>query len=578
MGSLVRFAAVVTVWQFGVGAGPSVDCGDLCVGFSCESYSHKSCSVVEEDFGCECAGCRCGRLLAGNGTSNGTKHGSKDFVRGKSCPATLAGCATCDKCFSHAGACLPSGKMSDDFPKCAENCGQCAGCFPGSRCGGKAPVVRKPPPVPKYALLAKNPGNCSDGTIFADFPESCADALDDRTCCEARAGEGWCADSFLPRGKFSGYCRWTCRHCEGRRVDYSHLGHTLGPGEGYQKDIFIDFETATGKIMLLFYSCVLVVTMAVMPCVACKCRRRYKRRPDGGWRCATCGAANGARKCRHCGRTVGRAPPMGRPIAVLVIMVFGIVLGSIGSFMALAEDYGKAEEMMMGSPVLKNITIETTASTLDIHIDLSIELRIPETSGFKIDLGERVMVITYVHEYVQLPIGSLTIPAVALVPGQTAEIRNVMRISLRWDDFWGQFVTSQFFTKPADLAFGPAQVDVTAETTSGLVDWIMDTSNLQASYVWACNGSMDFRPNSEAESFSLGNCTGNLGIDIDMSLFEYFMDSMCWMGGCFLLLGAAVFEHDLRRYAADLESKHGYRHPSLPPPAALAGAGKAAAV
>lgn len=234
--------------------------------------------------------------------------------------------------------------------------------------------------------------------------------------------------------------------------------------------------------------------------------------------------------------------------------------------------------MIIGAPRLRNLTIEPTDRSLDISIHMALEITIPSTSAFKIDMGERALVIQYVHEYVRIPIGSLTIPPVQLVPGQLAEINNIMRISLRWDDFWGQWVTQQFFAAPANLAFGPAQVGVDVETTSSLVDWILDTSDLRASYVWACNGSMDFRPASEDKSFSLGNCTGNLGIDVDMQLFDYFMDSMCWMGGCFVLLAAAVFEHDLARWAAALDATHGYRAPNSPPPAAIAGPAKAGAV
>ncbi|KAK7230476.1 hypothetical protein SO694_00174030 [Aureococcus anophagefferens] len=54
-----------------------------------------------------------------------------------------------------------------------------------------------------------------------------------------------------------------------------------------------------------------------------------------------------------------------------------------------------------------------------------------------------------------------------------------------------------------------------------------------------------------AARFDMGNCTGALGIDIDTTLFTYFMESMTWLGLSLLVVGAAWRVHRKTASARD---------------------------
>jgi hypothetical protein len=122
-----------------------------------------------------------------------------------------------------------------------------------------------------------------------------------------------------------------------------------------------------------------------------------------------------------------------------------------------------------------------------------------------------------------------------------------------------------------------------AGTEPGVMRWILDTSRLRASYRWECNGSVNFAAAAAAAlgdapapapapraagsggllgglgggggAFDMGNCTGALGIDIDTTLFTYFMESMTWLGLSLLVVGAAWFEYDLDRHGRRVHRK-----------------------
>ena len=208
-------------------------CDDLCVGFRCATYSAQSCAVVLEDFGCACAGCACAAHPPGNG-SNAT--GPGDLAPSPACGPRLArDCGACGACFAHGpGRCEASGAMP--APGCA-SCPACAACFPASRCASARAAAAVAVAAPAWMLRPKH-ANCSDGDAKARHPEACAAYADARTCCEARAREGWCGGHFSDRGAYAGACRWTCGLCEAGRVDYAHLGRVLGPTEDVRRDIY----------------------------------------------------------------------------------------------------------------------------------------------------------------------------------------------------------------------------------------------------------------------------------------------------------------------------------------------------
>jgi len=163
-------------------------CDDLCVGFRCATYSAQSCAVVLEDFGCACAGCACAAPPPGNG-SNATM-GPGDLAPSPACGPRLArDCGACGACFAHGpGRCEASGAMP--APGCAA-CPACAACFPASRCATARAAAAVAVAAPAWMLRPKH-ANCSDGDAKARHPEACAAYADARTCCEARAREGWC--------------------------------------------------------------------------------------------------------------------------------------------------------------------------------------------------------------------------------------------------------------------------------------------------------------------------------------------------------------------------------------------------
>ena len=208
-------------------------CDDLCVGFRCATYSAQSCAVVLEDFGCACAGCACAAHPPGNG-SNAT--GPGDLAPSPACGPRLArDCGACGACFAHGpGRCEASGAMP--APGCAA-CPACAACFPASRCATARAAAAVAVAAPAWMLRPKH-ANCSDGDAKARHPEACGAYADARTCCEARAREGWCGGHFSDRGAYAGACRWTCGLCEAGRVDYAHLGRVLGPTEDVRRDIY----------------------------------------------------------------------------------------------------------------------------------------------------------------------------------------------------------------------------------------------------------------------------------------------------------------------------------------------------
>ncbi|KAH8091634.1 hypothetical protein JL720_5946 [Aureococcus anophagefferens] len=120
---------------------------------------------------------------------------------------------------------------------------------------------------------------------------------------------------------------------------------------------------------------------------------------------------------------------------------------------------------------------------------------------------------------------------------------------------------------------------------AGVMRWILDTSRLRASYRWECNGSVNFAAAAAAAlgdapapapapsaagsggllgglgggggAFDMGNCTGALGIDIDTTLFTYFMESMTWLGLSLLVVGAAWFERVHRKTASARDAAGG---------------------
>ena len=92
-----------------------------------------------------------------------------------------------------------------------------------------------------------------------------------------------------------------------------------------------------GKVMALFYGSVLLVSLCVAPCCLSRCRARYARRGRLAWVCPACGAGNGAptrgAKCGACGAALPLAArPFCKPALILVVTIFGLVLGSIGAF------------------------------------------------------------------------------------------------------------------------------------------------------------------------------------------------------------------------------------------------------
>ena len=76
-----------------------------------------------------------------------------------------------------------------------------------------------------------------------------------------------------------------------------------------------------GKVMALFYGSVLLVSLCVAPCCLSRCRARYARRGRLAWVCPACGAALPL-----------AARPFCKPALILVVTIFGLVLGSIGAF------------------------------------------------------------------------------------------------------------------------------------------------------------------------------------------------------------------------------------------------------
>ena len=39
------------------------ECAAVCMGFTCETYVHESCLLLQSEFGCDCPGCHCGEEL-----------------------------------------------------------------------------------------------------------------------------------------------------------------------------------------------------------------------------------------------------------------------------------------------------------------------------------------------------------------------------------------------------------------------------------------------------------------------------------------------------------------------------------
>ena len=189
---------------------------------------------------------------------------------------------------------------------------------------------------------------------------------------------------------------------------------------------------------------------------------------------------------------------------------------------------------------------------LPTQVSISVAVDYPKSIPFIVTFSEREVVIAFVHDYYRQPIGRLLIPPMRLVPGTVVPLQNHLTFKLRLDDFWAQWATAQFFTKPAKLAFGHTRVHMNAKSTSTWMDWVLDTSDLDASYVYACNGSADFQGFQQGIAgapFDFGNCTSGSEIRMNGELLEYFLKSFGWMGGCLLLLAGLVFEYDLRAYA-----------------------------
>ena len=144
---------------------------------------------------------------------------------------------------------------------------------------------------------------------------------------------------------------------------------------------------------------------------------------------------------------------------------------------------------------MSNLTIAAEPAGLTIDVAVTVAVAFPDDMAFKVLLAERVAVITYVDDLVQLPIGSLTIGAVELTPGEVTPLTTAFHLHLRQDTFWGagpaspfffsggiarttdraprvrperaylgQFVATKVLTTPSRIRLGPTRVDMEART------------------------------------------------------------------------------------------------------------------
>ncbi|KAK7233347.1 hypothetical protein SO694_00108067 [Aureococcus anophagefferens] len=179
----------------------------------------------------------------------------------------------------------------------------------------------------------------------------------------------------------------------------------------------------------------------------------------------------------------------------------------LSRFLTLQDAEAKADEFSVAAAEVSNLTIAAEPAGLTIDVAVTVAVAFPDDMAFKVLLAERVAVITYVDDLVQLPIGSLTIGAVELTPGEVTPLTTVFHLHLRQDTFWG--------AGPASPRQRPRARGL-RRPPRGL--------------------------GGGGGAFDMGNCTGALGIDIDTTLFTYFMESMTWLGLSLLVVSAAWFE------------------------------------
>ncbi|KAH8061408.1 hypothetical protein JL722_4025 [Aureococcus anophagefferens] len=158
-----------------------------------------------------------------------------------------------------------------------------------------------------------------------------------------------------------------------------------------------------GKVMALFYGSVLLVSSASRR-AACRGAARY-----------------GARLAWVCPRAAK-------------------------GFLTLQDAEAKADEFSVAAAEVSNLTIAAEPAGLTIDVAVTVAVAFPDDMAFKVLLAERVAVITYVDDLVQLPIGSLTIGAVELTPGEVTPLTTAFHLHLRQDTFWGAGPASPFFS------------------------------------------------------------------------------------------------------------------------------------
>jgi len=165
-------------------------------------------------------------------------------------------------------------------------------------------------------------------------------------------------------------------------------------------------------------------------------------------------------------------------------------------FLTLQDAEAKADEFSVAAAEVSNLTIAAEPAGLTIDVAVTVAVAFPDDMAFKVLLAERVAVITYVDDLVQLPIGSLTIGAVELTPGEVTPLTTAFHLHLRQDTFWGagpasavffrgggrsettdraprvrperadagQFVATKVLTTPSRIRLGPTRVDMEART------------------------------------------------------------------------------------------------------------------
>ena len=115
-------------------------------------------------------------------------------------------------------------------------------------------------------------------------------------------------------------------------------------------------------------------------------------------------------------------------------------------FLTLQDAEAKADEFSVAAAEVSNLTIAAEPAGLTIDVAVTVAVAFPDDMAFKVLLAERVAVITYVDDLVQLPIGSLTIGAVELTPGEVTPLTTAFHLHLRQDTFWGAGPASPVFS------------------------------------------------------------------------------------------------------------------------------------